>query len=370
MKKTMILAGAALLALVACNKSQTVITEEPQGIGIKAISTPATKAITNPEWDGTTFPTDNKLFRMYVSATSKDANGTVTKGDYMDGQHFSYIVSTYKPSALGDPATETPIYWPLGGSTLDFLALAWYKVGNDSESGNIVLDPTGFTWGTTNRADEVTVSNVNLTENKLDLMYAAANNQKGTATGASGDDHKVAETTLAFKHAGAVVEVKACANVASKIKIQNIYFATLKQEASTFALNTYDTLDKTGTFKVDNQYNTLQASWSLVEQPTFTFAAGTPVEYALDATPMTLAAAPAAQVGDDMIIIPQPKTDFVIKYQIDGNATDYYITANVQKGNWLMGHKYIYNITMNIYQIEVGANVVAYVSETDEDISI
>lgn len=369
MKKTMILAGAVLLALVACNKSQTVVTEVPQGIGIKAISTPATKAIANPELNGATFPTDNKLFRMYVSATSKDANGTVTKGDYMDGQHFSYIVSTYKPSDLGTPGTETPIYWPLGGSTLDFLALAWYNGTNATETGNIVLDPLGFTWGSTNRADEVTVSGVNLTDNKLDLMYAAANNQKGTATGAS-DDHKVAETTLAFKHAGAVVEVKACANVASKIKIQNIYFATLKEEASTFATNTYYTLDKAGTFKVDNQYNTLQASWSSVEQPTFTFTAGTPVEYALDATPTTLAAAPAAQVGDDMIIIPQPKTDFVIKYQIDGNSTNYYITANVQRGNWLMGHKYIYNITMNIYQIEVGANVVAYVSETEENISI
>lgn len=369
MKKTIILAGAALVALVACNKSEVVNTAANEGIGFNVVVTPSTKAITNPQLAATTLGTDNNLVRMYVSATSKDANGTVQKGDFFTGQHFSYIGTTWKPSALDAPTTETPIYWPVGGATLDFLALAWYKVGHAAADDNIVLNPSTFTWGDggspDQKANKVVVADVDLKSNGLDLMFASANNQKGVA--GSDAAHKKNETALAFKHAGAVVEINAKANVADLVKIQAIYFATLKEEKATFATNDYYTVDLTGTFTVDNSYNTLQASWSQVEQPVAVIASCEP--YALDASPMTLSTT-KTQAGNDVILVPQAKTDFVIKYRLGTDDTDYYITAPVKKGSWIMGHKYIYNITISVSQIELAESVVAYVDETAEDINI
>lgn len=111
MKKTLIFAGAALLTLAACNKTQTVEMQNPQDaptISFKAVTSPATKTPTNPQLTETTLGTDNKLVRMYVSATSKDANGTVVKGDFFVNQHFSYITALWQPSDLADSSTETP----------------------------------------------------------------------------------------------------------------------------------------------------------------------------------------------------------------------------------------------------------------------
>lgn len=195
-------------------------------------------------------------------------------------------------------------------------------------------------------------------------MYAASNNQKGVASDAA---HHKPETALVFKHAGAVVEVNASANVASTISIQAIYYATLKEEKASFDANTYYTLDKIADFTVNNKYNTLQATWSNVEQAAQVISSCE--TYPLDGGPISLTIA-SAQMGNDMIVVPQPKTDFVIKYQITGDDKYYYITAPVEKGKWLMGHKYTYNITLNIFKIEVGESVVAYVDEAAEAISI
>ena len=113
MKKTLLFAGAALLALAACNKTQTVVDVQPQEVSLVAGISSPTKA--DPELTDTNLPSS---YTMEVSATSRDANGTIETAKYMTGTVFSYNAS-HKWTA------SPKVYWPLGGSTLDFLAIAF-----------------------------------------------------------------------------------------------------------------------------------------------------------------------------------------------------------------------------------------------------
>ena len=87
----MILAGAALLALAACNKSEVITTEGPANqIAFKAITNIATKA--NPQLEGTTLGTDGS-YKMFVSATSRNANGEIENASFFEGVEFTYEAS-------------------------------------------------------------------------------------------------------------------------------------------------------------------------------------------------------------------------------------------------------------------------------------
>ena len=337
----MILAGAALLALAACNKFEVVTTEGPANeIAFKAITNIATKA--NPQLEGTTLGTDDS-YKMFVSATSRNANGEIENASFFEGVEF-----TYKASPAVAWVSATPYYWPLGGGSVDFLA---YAVAASKASS---VTPT---WkdAADNSAGKVVFSNVAVTTNGVDLMYAATNAAKGTLN----PNESTAKTVaLVFNHAGAVIDINITANQAATIN--SVKFGNLTKDATNLADRKYTSLDEQATLTIDNTRNILDASWD-ASQPTnvaytslFTF----PNSFG------TLTADTQKSV-DDIIVIPQPKLNFIINYTMNGNTMT--VTSNQLKGNWLAGHKYVYNITLSLYEIQITETVVDYLDYTETE---
>lgn len=376
MKKSMILAGAALVALVACNKSETVV-KETQGnkIAFKAVASTVTKAdAETPEMVGANLPQSNNTVRLYAAATTYTSSGNSENPDFFGvastaGQQFGYNNSAHNwiPGAPTDEtavATPTDFYWPLGGSTVDFLAYAEYVATSATHSGTLAghVVPT---WGSPDKADEMTFTDINLTDNKLDLMYGAANSQKGITTGADANYRTV---PIIFHHAGAVIKVNITSNVA--IDIEDVYFANLYKEEATMATNKYATLDKIGTLKVDNTKNTLTTTWTGIDQTNSGAycVIGSAEKFVPWHDHATLAADAKTEV-DNMIVIPQPKLDFVINYT--ANSKNYYVTAKTPKGVWAEGHKYVYDINITFAKVEITDSVVVYtvIDEADIDLS-
>ena len=357
MKKSLILAGAALLALAACNKSEVVTTEtSPKEIAFNAVTKSLTKA--DPQLTGSTLGTDNNKVRMYVSATTNTANGAVENAAYVEGQRFAYKTETqlWRPVSA-DASTDQHVYWPLGGSSVDFLAYAYYLNTSTASTATFTGQVTP-TWAT-NKADGMTFTEINLYDNDLDLMYAAANAKQGGAVNGS---YKPVD--LVFHHAGAVIELNIKSNVA--VTINEVKFGNLIKEAKTFADNEYATLDKEGTLFVDNTKNVLTSTWTNVDQGTSTKYASL-IAYK-GFTDEVLTADTYTDI-DNVIVIPQPKLNFIIKYT-DSNSKYFYVTAPTPKGNWLAGHKYVYNVNITFYEVEVHESVIDYTTEDSVEIPL
>lgn len=366
----MIIAGAALVALVACNKSETVVKESQSEITFKAVTNVMTKA--DPQLSGTSLGTDNNDVRMYVSATTNTANGAVENAAYMENQRFAYKAATqlWRPVAAADPTSDQHIYWPLDGSTVDFLAYAYYNEASSAATAAFTGQITP-TWET-NKADGMTFTDIDLYTNDLDLMYAAANAKKG---GAVNGNYKPVD--LVFHHAGAVLELNIKSNV-KDVVINEVKFGNLVTEGKYFydgtdattlaASNRFTTMDKVGILAVDNTKNTLAVTWTQINQSDIDESSHTNNYHYGELTAFkgfsdeTLDTADTYTDIDNVIIIPQPKLNFIIKYT-DAAGKVFYVTAPVPKGNWLAGHKYVYNVNITFYEIEVHESVIDYTTE-------
>lgn len=383
MKKTFILLGVAALALVACNKSQTVEVESVKGeqIAFKVVTSSATKT-DNSQLEGTTLGSSNEKVRMFVSATTHTANGGVQNAEYFFNRQFGYAGSTnlWKPGTPTNTTTisESAIYWPLGESTVDFLAFALYNVTGENSTWTNAFDwSSEITWPLTNKADQVKFTDVDIFSKKYDLMYAAANGQKGISESASSDEYRY--VPLKFHHAGAVIDLDIQSNLA--ITINEVKFGNLITEGKTFyssevgaVNNKYATLDKDGTLTVDNTKTVLSAVWSDIDQ-------GSTIEYnnlvnfddgvttAADKwAGIALVANTEKADCADIIVMPQPKLNFIIKYTYSDKS--FYVTAPVTKGDWLAGHKYVYKVNISFDKIEVHESVIDYTVEADENIPL
>ena len=101
----------AAAACCACVKTQTL--ETPQELSLSAVaSVSAVETKANPELSGASLGTDN----TYVIYASASATG---EPSFMAGQLFRYSTSDARWHASPDP-----VFWPLQGVSLDFLALA------------------------------------------------------------------------------------------------------------------------------------------------------------------------------------------------------------------------------------------------------
>ena len=345
MKKLMILAGAALVALVACNKSETVVKSADNEISFKAMTNVATKA--DPELLGTNLPDS---YTMRVSATSRDVNGTIETPKFFTGKTFAYNASHIW--------TTTPkVYWPLGGSSLDFLALAF-----PSTAATVVDAAT--TWNTTNSADEVVITTFDPIA--TDLLYAAANSQK-VANAENGNASTAKAVPMHFQHAGAVIDIVVKSNLNAAVQVNSVKFGNLTKDANALADRKFTSLAQTGTLTINNERNILSASWDYTQPTNVAYTS-------LFAFPSLSGVIETGATGidaDNIIVVPQPKLNFVIEYQMGSgspfvaSSDELVVTYNGLKGNWLAGHKYTYTITLNLYEIEVKEDVEAYIVEAE-----
>ena len=150
MKKNIIIALAACVALAACTKNELKPVEVDQQITFKAV---VNKASTKAMIDGNTYGTGNTFGT--VAYKVKDATSEL----YIPVSEVKYTAGT-----TAYWSTEAPYYWPKDGSTLTFYSYSPFKY---SETGT----PTAITVSAT--ADGLTFTNYSVKEHQeTDLMVA------------------------------------------------------------------------------------------------------------------------------------------------------------------------------------------------------
>lgn len=351
MKKSFMILGAAALALVACNKSEVIVNETPAEIGFKATTSATTKA---GELNGTTLP-DNYV--IYAAASQYTKDGVLENGVFFNDQAFKEITAPKWQHVANETATSAePIYWPIGGAKMDYLAYA-LPVGKKS-----AIPAPAF--NAMVAAQDFTVTDWDTYNNQVDLLYSSANAQTSKNNGVAEDYVK-----MKFQHAQALLIFNVKINNATTgMKIKNIAFVDPTDA-------TKGTLKTTGTFKVDNSHNNIAAEWTLAEPGSdFTMPAGgadlaksecnlsTVVGVEKYETALTKTA--YAQLGETLLIPTQARQDFTITYEVGGKVMKY--TYPVTRGSWDAGKKYIYNLDITINEIILNPSVVDFVVEENE----
>lgn len=307
MHKQLTLLATMALALVACNKSQTIVTEAPGEISFKAVTSVATKA--DPEINTTVLPDNN--YKIFVAATNAETNS-----QYFGETAFTTADATVTSESQYKAAS--PIYWPVGGANLDFLAYATTDA-NKTKLGTI-------TWGTPATLF-VQFAEWDTYENQVDLVYAKSNN---TAKGAS--------VKLDFKHAQALLSFeakKSGTGTSGEIKINSI---------------TIQDLDYKVTYKIDNTYNELITSWTVSNHED-------KIIKNIDAGGYVVTAS-SLHFGDNLLVPEQGRKNFIVNYTVSGNNMNY--TYNSPRGKWEAGKKYVYKIDLNLTEIVFTEEVAAW----------
>lgn len=178
MKKLMLLAATASVALVGCvNDEKMEMTSEAQKISFdNPVMNTQTRAEVTGEIVGADYP-DTEKFKVFA----KQTDGDLTTWD--DAEDF-WTDAEEVSSPDGDGTnwyTETDYYWPRGNYKLSFAAYSPSDV-----TGVTYADATGFK--VENFAVNGTVAS------QVDLMYAYQENCTGEVNGTSG-------VGLNFKHA-------------------------------------------------------------------------------------------------------------------------------------------------------------------------
>ncbi len=415
MKKIVIILSAAVLALVACNKSMDVNTSEApiaNEMSFKVMSAAATKA---GELTGISMP---KTYGIYAAATQKSAAGLIENASYFASPYEQLFGTTEAdPSGIntasaaadsrqwhagsygGDPTpafTPAAIYWPMGNVKMDFLAYA-IPMASHQNTG-LSTGVWSATWDnpTTDVASQFTFNDVDTYANQIDVLYAAANNQTNLANG--GASHS---TVMAFKHAQALLifNVKVNDEIDGKLTIDDIEFITDARLAElqeheqllpsnpshvlpTLADNQVTLLTK-GDFIVNNQRNDLIAKWDGLSSakenyrmPVSAASLSASNNVVQGQTSKTVQAYEAAidyvtgdeyaQLGETLLIPEQEKVNFVIKYEM-GGCTMFY-KYNDLRGVWEKGKKYIYNLDINLNEIVITESVADFVDAALADV--
>lgn len=339
MKKSLFFACIATLGLSACFKAETVVTEQPQEIGFKAISSNATKA--DAQLEGTVL---NTTYSIYASATQKNPAGVIENAAFFVDQRFwtdnDPVTASSQYHAWGT-AAAAPIYWPVGGVSIDFLAYAMPTEKHGTPVATYAAKDTDV-------ASVVAFKGWNTYENQVDLLYAANNAAKSSTSGAEN------YVKLSFKHAQALLVFQAKVNTANAVTIKSITINGLKVN---------------GTFTVDNSRNDLVASWSDLEAVAGENVIADGATPGADNLGEPIATTEYAQIGSTLLIPEQPKCNFTIEYTM-GESKPMKYTYNETRGTWEMGKKYIYKLDMALSEIILTEDVQDFVDAAVPEIPL
>lgn len=397
MKKTILMISAALIALVSCNKSQTVVEPVAPGeISMKAAINGITKA---GELNGSSF--DDLGYAMYVSASQySEAGGSENPLFFTDQLFKNKITAGVGEAAWHHYASEaatdaSPLYWPVGGSRIDFLGYA-LPIGKKTELDNAPV------FNGSVAAQDFTVSEWDTYAHQIDLLYAAANGQTSKVNGVN------PFIRMNFAHAQALLIFNVSINQsASGLVINDISFVSdayveqRQKELTGWTSGSYVadskkayaactaptaaqvTLLTKGTFFVDNQRNLLEYSWSFEgigdadgvmaanwKMPSF---ASTPAVSLCNIESPAIASAvdygtaltseAYVQLGETLLIPEQDAKNFVITYTVGGNTLQY--KYNVPRKVWKAGAKYVYNLDIDLNEIQITETVADFVRVAD-----
>ena len=340
MKKLTIF-GVAILALAACNKSQTVSIPEQSGeIAIKAVNAAQTKG---GEIAGTTFAETNT---MKVSASAEE------QPSYFKDETFTKDGDVWKAS--------TPQYWPAGEKRVDFLA---YGLKDGADLG---VTPA---FDATRPADKLTVANWDVYSNQVDFLYAAANNKF--------KDGPVSPVAMTFQHATALLIFNFRVSQGPDITITKIEFPKLVKQGTAVIDNTKTKLQLSwtpaaaaenvlfpdaATVAAKSDYNTTANGEALNDDDLPLIGYNTKYDQTIETTKAWY------QLEDSFLIVPQERQSFIITYKIGDDTTEHTFESNLEKGEWKAGNIYFYNIDFNLREITINPSVAEWTVGVTEEI--
>lgn len=343
MKKTLVFAALASVALVGCTKNVEVANNDLNEITFETpVLAPATKA---DEITGTTFPdtVDFAVFAWYSATKIKetDAAGSLymkdvtvnydsTKDDTTDGK------GAWKPASV--------YFWPKNG----YLAFDAYSPSSVAATCD----------ATTGIAFSDFVAPISY-DDQIDLLYSTrVINKQSSVEEDTNDTYD--GVNIPFNHALSVVRVFVKASTdtdANLIKVKSVKFMNIK-----------------------NQGDFSQAKWT---------PEGTDVNLvigeAANATSSTAISTAEEQYGNNHIVLPQKFTGnsavLEIRYYILGQgdvepleqvatlnlASQSAVGAENHTGSWLMGKRYNYHITFGLNEIYFAPSITDWV---DYDVTV
>ena len=303
MKRILICAAAAIVALASCSKTQVVYNDAPEEIGFKAISGVMTK---EPVLDQT-FPNGQPI--------------TVTA--YNNTGKASYFTETVfaKDNVSNNWEAATPEYYPTTGS-LDFVAYT-----DDATNGVVSVALTDNGTHTYTLTDNSSVQH--------DFMVSNYVVNKGKTNPATA-------VCIAFSHALALIEVNvACTGAA--VKVNSVTLTGTKQAGSVEV--TYTDADN-AVADVDPSFGT----WS---------PSGDPTPLTED-TAQNLTAGAAAVTFADFLVVPESTNTktLVVNYTLNNNTFNHEIDLDdYDATTWAVGTKYIFNVSIGLQEITFNPTV-------------
>ena len=318
--------GLALLC--ACGKTFTV--EEPRELTLRPAATVSTKA--DPELNGASLGTDNS----YVILASASA---AEQPEYLTGQWFTYHAATAKWKAttvddIADSGTydySHPVFWPMGGVMVDFLALAL----KPEAYGVLTTSPGSITFndaGNGGSAGGVTIAEWNTYENQYDVMYAVNNGQ-------SVGNSSAGTVPLNFQHALAVVSFTA------KNTSGDDGIFTLKSL-------TMNGLYYKGTLTLDNTTTGFSPSWAVSDDDGHQGDKDIPMTSVPFVVPGPSASGQAIKCTEHLLVIPQVSRSVTLTYRVSNSPADLTLVLPLPRQVWRAGHRYTYNLGLNATEIK------------------
>ena len=299
-----LLLWAAVLC-VACSKTQT--EEAPEELSLRAAAA-VTKV--DPELSGASLGTDN-TYVIYASAS------TAEQPSYLLDQLFQYNGADAKWHAAPDP-----VYWPLQGIPVDFLALAM------KPAAHTTLMPIWLS------ASTVIFPEWDVARNQYDLMYAVKNGQSNVGT-----------VPLVFDHALAVVGFTAkCDTEADVYTLKDIRLEDLQYR---------------GTLTVDNSRTTPSLTWDVLHDEAHIAARQVPLLADDFSVPGPTATVAASKCTNHMLVMPQMSRSVTLIYHVRNSIPDLTFTLPLPRMAWKAGFRYIYNLTFSATAITVSSIVVS-----------
>lgn len=343
MKKTLVFAALASVALVGCTKNVEVANNDLNEITFDTpVLAPATKA---DEITGTTFP-KNVDFAVFAWYNASELTGTnVAAGNlYMNDVTVSYD-STKDDTTTGTGAWKpaSVYFWPKNG----FLAFDAYSPSSVS--------------ATCDATNGIAFTNFEAStdyDSQIDLLYSTRVINKQSSVENTND--KYDGVNIPFNHALSVVRVFVKASTATDanlIKVKSVKFMNIK-----------------------NKGNFSQAVWT-PEETDVNLVIGD----AADSTSSFAISTAEKQYGKNHIVLPQVFTGdsavLEIKYDILGQggveALEQVATLNLASqsavgpenhtGSWLMGKRYNYHITFGLNEIYFAPSITDWV---DYDVTV
>ena len=327
MKKTLVFAALASVALVGCTKNVEVANNDLNEITFDTpVLAPATKA---DEITGTTFP-KNVDFAVFAWYNASELTGTnVAAGSlYMNDVTVSYD-STKDDTTTGAGAWKpaSVYFWPKNG----FLAFDAYSPSSVSATCDAT---TGIAF-----SDFVASTSY---DDQIDLLYS--NRVINKQSSVEHNNNTYDGVNIPFNHALSVVRVFVKASTATDanlIKVKSVKFMNIK-----------------------NKGNFSQAVWT-PEETDVNLVIGD----AADSTSSFAISTAEKQYGKNHIVLPQNFTGdsavLEIRYYILGQGDveplEQVATLNLASqsaegtephtGSWLMGKRYNYHITFGLNEI-------------------